>query len=314
MSFVYLDWAATAPPDPEIIDSVNAAATEYFGNPSSIHAAGRQAEEFLRDDRRRLADLLRCDPQEVVFTSGGTESNNMVLLSMLQPSVTGGTGGRQPGRAPTARPRKVVLSGVEHASVYNPALALRRHGVKVEVVPAEADGRVDPRRIAGAVDGHTVLVALMLVNNETGAIQPVAETARAIARSAGGTGRAVHLHCDAVQAFGKLPVLPRELGVDSLSLSAHKIGGPRGTGALYLKRSFRRQFLYAGGEQEAGRRPGTENLPGIGEPREDAESDRGTDREPGHPGRGGRHPVLSPGRAGQVLALYPQPRLSAGPG
>jgi len=135
--------------------------------------------------------------------------------------------------------------------------------VKVEVVPAEADGRVDPRRIAGAVDGHTVLVALMLVNNETGAIQPVAETARAIARSAGGTGRAVHLHCDAVQAFGKLPVLPRELGVDSLSLSAHKIGGPRGTGALYLKRSFRRQFLYAGGEQEAGRRPGTENLPGI---------------------------------------------------
>jgi cysteine desulfurase len=265
MSFVYLDWAATAPPDPEILDSVNAVATAYFGNPSAPHAAGRKAEKFLEENRARLAELLRCDPQEIIFTSGGTESNNMVILSLLHSSSAGatGAGGDTPERPRSNGPRKVVLSGIEHASVHRPALALQRYGVEVLLVPAEADGRVDPERVVRAVDERTALVALMLVNNETGAIQPVAEVARALHRSHDRAGRKVHLHCDAVQALGKVPVLPRELGVDSLSLSAHKMGGPRGTGALYLARSSRRQFLYSGGDQEAGRRPGTENLPGI---------------------------------------------------
>jgi cysteine desulfurase len=263
MSFVYLDWAATAPPDPEILESVSAAAADCYGNPSSIHAAGRKAERFLEENRRRLADLLRCDPQEVVFTSGGTESNNMVILATLLAPGVRPAYRTSPPQGPVAEAPKAVVSGLEHASVYRPAVAGRRQGVVGVVGPPDGNGRVDPERVAAAVDGRTVLVAVMQVNNETGAVQPVAEIARAVARASAGTARKVHLHCDGVQAFGKIPVLPRELGVDSLSLSAHKLGGPRGTGALYLRRSFRRDFLYGGGDQESGRRPGTENLPGI---------------------------------------------------
>jgi cysteine desulfurase len=262
MSFVYLDWAATAPPDPEILDSVTAAAMDYFANPSAIHRAGRRAESLLEHDRRRLAEILGCRSEEVVFTSGGTESNNLVLSSVLQPSVVGSSGGK--AQAATGRGRrKIVVSGLEHASVYNPAVALRRFGFEVTIVPADADGRVDPERITSSVDEQTSLVALMLVNNETGAIQPVAEVGRALDEHRRRSGRRVHLHCDAVQAFGKIPVAPVELGVDSLSLSAHKIGGPRGVGALFLGHTSPAEPLYLGGDQEGGRRPGTENLPGI---------------------------------------------------
>ena len=262
MSSVYLDWAATAPPDPEILNSVTAAAMDYFANPSAIHGAGRRAESLLEHNRRRLAEILGCRSEEVVFTSGGTESNNLVLSSLLRPSVVGSTGGKAQGVAGRGR-RRIVVSGLEHASVYGPAVALRRFGFEVTIVPAEADGRVDPERISSTVDEQTSLVALMLVNNETGAIQPVAEVGRALDENRRWSGRRAHLHCDAVQAFGKIPVAPAALGVDSLSLSAHKIGGPRGVGALFLRRTSRAEPLYLGGDQEGGRRPGTENLPGI---------------------------------------------------
>jgi len=262
---VYLDWAASAPPDPEVLHSISATAASFFANPSAVHGEGHRAEKLLEDSRSRLAGVLDCGPQQIVFTSGGTEANNMVLFSLLQPSpVSGSTAASslsRPGLGPERR-RRIVLSGLEHASVYEPAMALGRHGYEVILVPAEADGRVDPQRMLASVDEHTCLVALMLVNNETGAIQPVREVARALGRRREAGGK-VHLHCDAVQGFGKISIRPKELGVDSLSLSAHKIAGPRGIGALYLKRADRSGFLYVGGGQERGRRPGTENLPGA---------------------------------------------------
>jgi cysteine desulfurase len=183
----------------------------------------------------------------MVFTSGGTEANNLVLFSLLLRR------GQQ----------RVVLSGLEHDSLFLAARRLEALGGQAAIVPAGPDGRVDPARVLGAVDPHTALVALMLVNNETGALQPVAEVASGLAAVARSGGRRVLLHTDAVQAFGKIPFRPAELGVDTAALSAHKIGGPRGVGALYVRRPGRLEFLNAGGGQEAGRRPGTENLAGA---------------------------------------------------
>lgn len=252
MSWIYLDWAATAPPDPEILDQVREFSLRVYGNPSAAHAAGREAQGVLEDCRCRLAVVLGAVPEEVVFTSGGSESNNMVLFTQLHRKGL----------------RRVVISAVEHASVYQPARTLERLGFEAGVVPAGDDGRVDPQRLLAAVDDHTAIVALMHVNNETGALQPLAEVAAGLAARARDSGRRVHLHCDAVQGFGKLPFRPADLGVDSASISGHKIGGPRGAGALFVRsggggKGAYADFLYVGGEQERGRRPGTENLPGI---------------------------------------------------
>jgi cysteine desulfurase len=247
MSPAYLDWAATARPEEDLLSRAARVAAEYYGNPSSPHAAGRQAAGLLADSRRRLAECLECAPEEVVFTSGGTEANNLVLFSLLLHRGE----------------RRVVLSGLEHDSLYQAARRLQSLGGQAAIVPAGADGRVDPARVLGAVEPRTALVALMLVSNETGAIQPVAEVARGLAELARSGGRRVWLHTDAVQAFGKVPFRPAELGADTAALSAHKIGGPRGVGALYVRRPGRREFLNAGGGQEDGRRPGTENLAGA---------------------------------------------------
>ncbi len=247
MLAAYLDWAATARPEADILEGAAGIAAEYYANPSSPHAAGRRAAQLLADCRRRLAGCLGCAPEELVFTSGGTEANNLVLFSLLL----------RPGR------QRVVLSGLEHDSLFQAARRLQNLGGQAALVPAGPDGRVDPARVLGAVDPGTALVALMLVNNETGALQPVAEVARGLAELARSGGRRALLHTDAVQAFGKVPFRPAELGVDSAALSAHKIGGPRGVGALYVRRPGPREFLNAGGGQEAGRRPGTENLAGA---------------------------------------------------
>jgi cysteine desulfurase len=248
MGFVYLDWAATSPPDAAILERSGRAAAEYFANPSSPHTAGVRARQFLEDCRGRLAAVLGCSPEEVLFTSGGTEANNMVLFSLLR----------------RKRDRRVILSGIEHDSLHLPAQRLGELGGEAVVIPAGRDGRVDPERIAAAVDERTVLVALMRVNNESGAVQPVAELAELLRRrQASASGRRVLLHTDAVQALGKLPFHPGELGVDTAAFSAHKLGGPRGVGALYVRKGSVPEFLYAGGGQESGRRPGTENLAGA---------------------------------------------------
>ena len=223
MSSIYLDWAATAPPDPDIQQQVQESAQRFFANPSAVHGPGREAEQLLNDCRRRLAVLLGCAPEELVFTSGGTESNNMVLFSLL---------GKK-------RDRRILISGIEHPSVYQPVQRLKRLGFEVVQVPADTTGTIDAKRVLSALDEHTVLVAVMR------------------------SGKILLLHTDAVQAFGKIPFEPRLLSVDSASLSAHKLGGPRGVGALFLRGGRDQQFLYSGGGQEHGQRPGTENLPGI---------------------------------------------------
>lgn len=245
MARTYLDWAASAPPETDIIDSAAHIAKEYFANPSSRHAEGRSAEQLLGESRRKLAAALSVEADCVTFTSGGTESNNIIITSILS----------------QASPGEVLVSGIEHASVYEPATLLESRGIRVRWIPAGIDGRVDPAQIAAALTKETTLVLIMHVNNETGAIQPIGEIADAIRAHERETGRRVHLHCDAVQALGKIPVDYSALDVDSASFSAHKIGGLRGIGALYLRSPL--PVLFRGGGQEQNLRPGTENLPGI---------------------------------------------------
>ena len=250
---IYLDWAASAPPEPEAIEAVREVSLALFANPSSPHGAGREAGERLEQMRGRFARTLGVDPREIVFTSGGTESNSSLLLSLLDRHRLGGVQ-RQKAR--------IVTTAIEHASVYEQAKSLHGHGIACTVVAPRPDGIVDPQAIADALDEDTLLVSVMLVNNETGAMQNLAEISRAVRDFSAKRGRKILLHTDAVQALGKIPFSLRELGVDAASFSGHKIGGVRGIGALYLRGGTAAGFLAAGGGQEAGRRPGTENLPG----------------------------------------------------
>jgi cysteine desulfurase len=247
MSSIYLDWAATAPPDPDIQEQVRSIAQTLFANPSALHGPGRAAEKSLNDCRRRMAGLLGCHPAELLFTSGATEANNMVLFSLLHKK----------------QDRRILISGIEHPSVYDPAQTMRRLGFEVAQIAADCTGRIDPQRVLSALDERTVMVAVMLVNNETGRIQPIREISAAVRDYQKRSGKKILLHTDAVQALGKIPFDPHVLGVDSAALSAHKIGGPRGVGALFVRQGRVQQFLFSGGGQEYGMRPGTENLPGI---------------------------------------------------
>lgn len=245
MNPVYLDWAATAPPDIQAMETFQRVSVAAFANPSSRHSQGREAARILDRARREFAPLVGASAESVYFTSGGTESNNLVLLSQLN---------RQ-ARATT------VVSGIEHSSIYEPALLLKRQGFQVRFVEADPDGTVRPEAIARVLDRTTRMVSVMLVNNETGAIQPVTEIVRAVRDFEKREGIKIHVHSDCVQALGKIPVDCEALGVDSASFSAHKFGSPRGAGALVLR--ARISPLYTGGGQEGGIRPGTENLAAI---------------------------------------------------
>ncbi len=243
MNIRYLDWAATAPPDADIVKLVAEIAAEFFGNPSSPHPIGRAAAGKLRGARETVARLIGAEPGQVVFTSGGTESNVTVLSSLL--------GRRHPG---------LVTTAIEHASCYEPAKRLSRFGAAVTFLEGRDGGSVAPEQVAEAMNDQTAMVSLMLVNNETGAIQPIREAVAAVRERSQRLGRQVHIHTDAVQALGKLPLHFGELGVDSASASAHKIGGPRGVGLLYLRTAMDTHAV--GGGQEHGMRPGTENVAG----------------------------------------------------
>lgn len=246
---IYLDHAATTPVRPEVGAAAMSCWAETYGNPSSMHRPGRVARAAVEKARRQVGSLLGCGPEEIVFTSGGTEANNMAVLGAAMAATRSGQ--------PTGQ--HIVTTQVEHPSVLGACQALARAGFRVTYVPVDNFGRIDLDALLAAVTDDTILVSVMLANNEVGTVQPLA----AIARGLG--DRPVLLHTDAVQAVGQIPVPVAELGVDLLSLSGHKIYAPKGVGALYMRRDSRRLVypLLHGGGQEGRLRPGTENVPGI---------------------------------------------------
>jgi cysteine desulfurase len=241
----YLDWAATAPPDSDIIEASARAAIELYGNPSSRHHVGKQAADHVEECRRRISRVLSVDPAECFFTSGATEANNIVVLSQLHRRGQG----------------HLVVSEVDHSSLRRPIEQLKRLGFEVSCVGADDSGRVSDESILDAIRPDTILVATTLVSNITGAVLDVPRLSRRIRGIAADRRRHIHHHCDCVQALGKIPFTLDELGVDSASFSAHKLCGPRGIGLLYLARQI--DPLVLGGGQERDVRPGTENIGGI---------------------------------------------------
>jgi cysteine desulfurase len=239
----YFDHCATTPVAPEVLAAMTAAFREDFGNPSSVHAFGQAARRRLEEARRQVAEALGAAPGEIVFTSGGTEADNLAILGVVRSDP---------------RPRKhVITTAIEHPAVLESCAQLEREGVAVSRVPPDSRGVVDPEAVRRALRPETALITVMHVNNELGTVQPIAEIAR-LAREAG-----VPFHSDGVQAAGKIPVNLAELGVDLYSLSAHKLYGPKGAGALYVRSGVRLGRILFGGHHERDRRPGTENVPGA---------------------------------------------------
>jgi cysteine desulfurase len=243
MEQIYFDHSATTPIHPEVLGAMMSLFANRFGNPSSIHREGRFAREAVETARRRVAALIGGDPSEIVFTGGGTEADNLAVL----------------GSAFAQKERKnhLITSAIEHPAVEQACRHLTERGFSVTILPVDGEGRVDPDEVRRAITGRTFLITIMHANNEVGTIQPLREIG-SIARE-----RGIGFHTDAVQSVGKIPVAVTNLGVDLLSIAGHKIQGPKGTGALYIRSGATLAPITFGGHQERGLRSGTENVPGI---------------------------------------------------
>ena len=243
---IYLDYNATTPVAPEVLDAMLPWLREQFGNPSSTHPLGRRAAQAVATARRQVADMIGAQPQEIVFTGCATEANNLALLGVTRAVTVSG-----------ATERHLVISAVEHPAVMAPAMQLREQGWHVTVLPVDTFGRVSPGQLGEALRPDTALVSVMHANNEVGTLQPIADIAQ-LTRE-----RGILLHTDAAQSAGKLPLNVDDLGVDLLTLAGHKFYAPKGVGALYVRGGTPILPVLHGADHEAGLRPGTENVAAI---------------------------------------------------
>jgi len=244
MRSIYLDYNATTPVAPSVVEAMTPFLSEHYSNPSSNHAAARACQEAIEDARGKVAALLGADRDEIIFTSGGTESNNLALKGVMMrdaPSCEG----------------HLIISAIEHPSVVQPAQFLERLGFDITVVGCDAQGVVDPSRVEAAIREDTRLISVMHANNETGAIQPIGEIADVC------HAHNILMHTDAAQSVGKITTFADELGVDLVSVAGHKFYAPKGIGALYVRRGIQLEPVLHGAGHEGGLRPGTENVPGI---------------------------------------------------
>jgi len=243
MKRIYLDYAATTPTHPEVVKAMLPYFTETFGNPSSLYSYGQEAKRATDEARSKVARLIGARGGEIVFTSGGTEADNFAIKGVAYASE--------------GRGDHIITSAIEHHAVIETCKFLGKRGFSVTYLPVDGYGLVDPDDVKRAITDKTILISVMHANNEIGTIEPIAELGK-IAREAG-----IYLHSDAVQVVGHIPVDVSELGVDLLSMSAHKLCGPKGVGALYIRKGTKLTSFLHGGEQENGRRASTENVPGI---------------------------------------------------
>jgi len=251
MRRIYLDNSATTPVDPEVVEAMLPYLTSKFGNASSIHFFGQETKAAVDKARHQVAALMNARPNEIVFTSGGTESNNLAIRGLIQAQSQRST-----------QPLHIITSTIEHSAVKNVCEDLEKSGVEVTYLPVNENGLVRVNDVKNAVRENTVLISIMSANNEIGTIQPVTEIGRLV-RELRKDGRKIWLHTDAVQAVGKMPVDVEEIGCDLLSMSGHKIYAPKGIGALYIRRGTRLHTQNIGGRQERGIRGGTEPVSQI---------------------------------------------------
>ncbi|MFC1966691.1 cysteine desulfurase NifS [Chloroflexota bacterium] len=243
MKRVYLDYAATTPTRPEVVKAMLPYFTEVFGNPSSIYSCGQEAKGAIEEARANVANLISARDEEIVFTSGGTEADNTALKGVAFANESKGN--------------HIITSPIEHHAVIETCTFLEKSGFRITYLAVDAHGLIDPDDVRKAITDKTILISIMHANNEIGTIEPIAEISK-IARESG-----VYFHTDAVQTMGHIPINVNELGVDLLSMSSHKLYGPKGIGALYIRKGTKLIPFMHGGEQERGRRGSTENVPGI---------------------------------------------------